>query len=305
MSRAVKGSSHAGKGKSRKKSTEIRERILQTPNSREEDEQETEFTQLRERPASSSAQTSQAGGSTGRNFLLLLVIFLAYVLVLLLVYYSFPNVTKEEAQYIKLPRNIEDAKNLGRLLKNYSGKYYYPVLFGYFVIYIFLQTFAIPGSIFLSIISGFLYPFYLALPLVCTCASIGASFCYLLSYLVGKRIVEKYLPERAADWKTKVDNQREHLMNYIIFLRVTPFLPNWFINIVSPVIDVPLSTFFIGTWIGVGPPTFVFIQAGTMLNELTSTSEAWSWTNVALLAVFAVVAVLPVAFKNTLRAKIE
>ena len=33
MSRAVKGSSHAGKGKSRKKSTEIRERILQTPNS--------------------------------------------------------------------------------------------------------------------------------------------------------------------------------------------------------------------------------------------------------------------------------
>lgn len=37
-----------------------------------------------------------------------------------------------------------------------------------------LQTFAIPGSIFLSILSGFLYPFPLALFLVCL-VSLGAA----------------------------------------------------------------------------------------------------------------------------------
>lgn len=56
---------------------------------------------------------------------------------------------------------------------------------------------------------------------------------------------------------------------------------------------------------GVAPPSFVFIQAGTTLNKLTSTSEAWSWTNVGLLAMFAVLAVLPVLFKKQLRAKLD
>ena len=48
----------------------------------------------------------------------------------------------------------------------------------------------------------------------------------------------------------QVQRHREHLMNYIIFLRITPFLPNWFINITSPVINVPLAPFFFGTFFG-------------------------------------------------------
>ena len=46
----------------------------------------------------------------------------------------------------------------------------------------------------------------------------------------------------------------------IFILRITPFLPNWFINIVSPVIDVALKPFWLGTFIGVAPPSFVAIQ---------------------------------------------
>lgn len=44
--------------------------------------------------------------------------------------------------------------------------------------------------------------------------------------------------------------------------RITPFLPNWFINIVSPVIGVDLRPFWIGTFVGVAPPSFVAIQVG-------------------------------------------
>ena len=58
----------------------------------------------------------------------------------------------------------------------------------------------------------------------------------------------------------KVEAQRGNLLSYIIFLRITPFLPNWFINIVSPVIGVPLLPFWVGSFIGVAPPSFVFIQ---------------------------------------------
>ena len=36
----------------------------------------------------------------------------------------------------------------------------------------------------------------------------GASFCYLLSYLVGRRLVMIYLPDRAQQWSAKVDKQQ-------------------------------------------------------------------------------------------------
>ena len=48
----------------------------------------------------------------------------------------------------------------------------------------------------------------------------------------------------------QVDKQRDNLLFYIIFLRITPFLPNWFINITSPIINVTLWPFWLGTFIG-------------------------------------------------------
>ena len=69
-----------------------------------------------------------------------------------------------------------------------------------------------------------------------------------------------YLPERASQWSAKVDSHRSNLLSYILFLRITPFLPNWFINIVSPVIGVRLPPFWLGTFVGVAPPSFIAIQ---------------------------------------------
>lgn len=113
-----------------------------------------------------------------------------------------------------------------------------------------LQAFAIPGSLFLSILSGFLFKFHIALTLVCTCSALGASLCYLLSQLVGRRLVKHYFPERARQWSEQVDKHRNELFSYILFLRMTPFLPNWFINLVAPVIGVPLYPFALGTFLG-------------------------------------------------------
>ena len=48
----------------------------------------------------------------------------------------------------------------------------------------------------------------------------------------------------------QVDRHRDNMTSYILFLRITPFLPNWFINVVSPVINVPLWTFFFATVLG-------------------------------------------------------
>jgi len=144
---------------------------------------------------------------------------------------------REDTQRLKLPREINDAKDLGRLLSKYKDSHYYTVLSSFFLTYILypwvvkhlcflniswnsLQTFAIPGSIFLSILSGFLFPTMFALFLVCTvsviaywfvwltfqmqCSGLGATFCYFLSSLIGQGLVRKYIPERAEKWREQV-----------------------------------------------------------------------------------------------------
>lgn len=253
----------------------------------------------------SHEKAKMQGGSARMSLLILLSIFLCAAFIMSLVYHNFPELTEEEYETIKIPKNMDDAKALGRVLSKYKDTYYVQVLVGYFATYIFLQTFAIPGSIFLSILSGFLYPFPLALFLVCLCSGLGASFCYLLSYVVGRPVVYKYLTDKAVKWSQQVEKHREHLINYIIFLRITPFLPNWFINITSPVINVPLKTFFIGTFLGVAPPSFVAIKAGTTLYQLTTAGEAVSWNSMIVLVVLAVVSILPAIFQKKLKQKFE
>ena len=54
---------------------------------------------------------------------------------------------------------------------------------------------------------------------ICFCSATGASFCYLLSYLVGRKLVNRYLPERAAAWSEQVQKHKSNMLSYIIFLR--------------------------------------------------------------------------------------
>lgn len=102
-----------------------------------------------------------------------------------------------------------------------------------------------------------------------------------------------------------VDKHRDNLLNYVVFLRVTPFLPNWFINLTAPVIGVPLIPFAVGTFLGVAPPSFVAIQAGKTLHTMSASDSTFSWASVAMLAIFAVLSLIPVFLKQRLKEKFE
>ena len=82
------------------------------------------------------------------------------------------------------------------------------------------------------------------------CSALGATFCYFLSAMVGRGLVKKYFPERLKSWRTQASHHHGDMLWYIIFLRITPFLPNWFINLASPIIGVRLTPFFWGTFFG-------------------------------------------------------
>ncbi|EQC25827.1 hypothetical protein SDRG_16277 [Saprolegnia diclina VS20] len=175
------------------------------------------------------------------------------------------------------------------------------VLASFVVVYVTLQTFAIPGPIILSILSGALYPFGFAQLLVAFCATTGASLCFLLSHFLGRSLVQRAFPAMIANFKDKIASNRGNLLYYLLFLRLTPLLPNWFVNVASPLVDVPFGHFVLATFLGLMPANFIHISTGATLN---SAAEAGSSNVVNFCILFSLqfVALLPTLFKSKLQA---
>jgi uncharacterized membrane protein YdjX (TVP38/TMEM64 family) len=123
------------------------------------------------------------------------------------------------------------------------------------MLYIILQAFAIPGTAYLSLIVGALYGPTLGLVMVALISTLGSSACYGMSALFGAPIAHAMWRDKLDDFRGKVADRSHDLLSYIIFLRVTPILPNTFINVASPIVGVPFRPFFIGrrSWL-LDPP---------------------------------------------------
>lgn len=101
-----------------------------------------------------------------------------------------PNFSDEERGMIfRIPKSPMDLYNITKVLEKYTQNYPFYVLFAFVYLYILLQAFAIPGPIFLCILSGplfgFVPGFFLALSVTfLTNVVLGTwSFLLLLSQL--------------------------------------------------------------------------------------------------------------------------
>ncbi|KAJ8973862.1 hypothetical protein NQ317_016874 [Molorchus minor] len=237
-------------------------------------------------------------------------IFLSSLLALFLVYNTFPNVTPDERQYIKLPWNIQEAKQLGIILNRYKSDNYYQVMAGVFTSYI-LKKYDVPSNICHSRITVSLDIGRISVSIFCSLIIsmymfyAGSITMFSTVSAIRKKIGAKIFPEKAQSWAVQVNKHKDNLFNYMVFLRVTPFLPNWFINLTAPVIGVPLYPFAFGTFIGVAPPSFIAIQGGQTLQNMTENDSAFSVTSFIWLAIFGLIALIPIFLKNRLKEKIE
>ncbi|KAF9186060.1 Transmembrane protein 41B [Haplosporangium sp. Z 767] len=206
------------------------------------------------------------------------------------------DLTDEQRQWLKFPRNAEDVQHLSIILEDYLAKHYYEVMACLVATYIAMQAFAVPGSAMLSVLAGALFKVWIGVPLVLFCASFGALCCYFISYYLGHPMVEKYLRARIKKLEVKIEAKRDDLFFYFAFLRVTPFIPNWFMNVASPHLGIPVLIFFFGTLIGVLPSTLVTVQAGATLAALASPDDFTLLTpqNIIMTVVICICLLLPI-----------
>ena len=156
----------------------------------------------------------------------------------------------------------------------------------------------------MSILSGALFGGVQGFFLVCFCATTGACLCYTMSIILGKNLIRKYFSLRLSQFQASLDKNRDDLIYYLLFLRVTPLLPNWFINISSPLLNVPLSKFALATFLGLMPMNVMHVKTGLMLNDLQSVGGI-DLKTVAMLFGIGFLVLLPTFFKKKLQSKFE
>lgn len=222
-------------------------------------------------------------------------VFFFFVAGLFCIYKTMPA-----AEYgrIKLPRTISDLRVLKDDLSKYAKEYPAKFILGYCSTYIFMQTFMIPGTIFMSLLAGALFGVIRGLFLVVFNATAGASSCFFLSKLIGKPLVSWLWPEKLRFFQGEIAKRREKLLNYMLFLRITPTLPNLFINLASPIVDIPFHVFFLATVIGLLPASLITVRAGLALGDLKSVKDLYDAKTLLVLFLIGLLIIIPTLFKR-------
>ncbi|XP_054456711.1 transmembrane protein 41A-B-like [Anoplopoma fimbria] len=194
---------------------------------------------------------------------------------------------------LKFPSDLDELRELAEMLKFYKREHHGYVLLLFCSAYLYKQSFAIPGSSFLNMLAGAIFGPWEGLVLACLLTTFGSSFCFLLSATFGKQHVVQFFPEKVDLLQRKVEENRSSLFFFLLFLRFFPMTPNWFLNITCPVLNIPMSIFFFSVLIGLIPYNFICVRTGSILSQISSLDDIFSWATLAQLLAIALMALLP------------
>ena len=203
--------------------------------------------------------------------MILVLLFVTGLSILVLLTVNLPTLSEEEKDILfTIPSDTRKISNTAALLKRYSASNGTLILAIFCTSYLFLQTFAIPGTLFLSILSGALWGKFYGMIVTSLCATIGSSFCFILSKTLLKGWVVRQWPKQIIYLHDKIKKQEKRVILLMLFLRLQPVVPNIVNNLVCPLVGMPLYAFSLGTFIGLIPFNLVHINTGATLSDLST-----------------------------------
>ena len=202
--------------------------------------------------------------------------------------------------YLDLDRflTLESLKANRQLLQQYHLEHGLLLVAAFMAIYIIQTGLALPGATILSLSAGAIFGPWLGTLYAVTAASIGATIAFLMTrYLLRELVLTKFGNKLEA-----INRELEERgLNYLLFLRLVPAFPFFLINLAAGLTRLPLRTFALGTFFGIIPGGFVYVNAGASLAQINSLSDIASprvLGSFALLGLFALVPALYAKFKN-------
>jgi uncharacterized membrane protein YdjX (TVP38/TMEM64 family) len=135
----------------------------------------------------------------------------------------------------------------------------------YISVYALAVAFSIPGAVVLTIAGGFLFGTWAGGLFVVVGATIGA----VGVFLAARTAFGEGLRRRAGPWIARLEaGFRENALSYLLVLRLVPLFPFWLVNLVPAFLGVPLTTYALGTFVGIIPGSFVYASVGNGLGAV-------------------------------------
>ncbi len=171
----------------------------------------------------------------------------------------------------------------------------------YMIVYAAAVAFSIPSGALMSITGGFLFGVVWGSLYILVGATVGAT----LLFAVAKMSVGDYLRGRAGPWMEKMEEGfGKNALSYLLMLRLMPLFPFFVVNLVPAFLGVPLSTYVIGTFVGIIPGVFVFASVGAGLGSIFDEGAEFSLSGILTpqialaMAGLALLVLIPVAYKR-------
>jgi uncharacterized membrane protein YdjX (TVP38/TMEM64 family) len=132
-------------------------------------------------------------------------------------------------------------------------------------VYVSAVVLSVPGAIWLTIISGFLFGPVAGTTYAVLAGTVGASIVFLIARFVAGDL----LRARAGGAVARMENGfRENALSYMLVLRLLPIFPFWLVNLVPALLGVRLQTYVLGTVVGVVPGSIVYTLLGSGLSAV-------------------------------------
>jgi len=199
---------------------------------------------------------------------------------------------------LKIPETFEELRAVKQTLQMYKEHYEFDLMLFISFSYIFLQTFMIPGPSVINILLGSIFSLVPAMLYVGIISCVGASMNFLAVKRLLKEPITALMPKKIANFQAELARHRNHIFNYMLFIRVTPILPHWFVSLASPIVGIPFHVFVLATVIGHQPMNLIAIHAGAALSSLRSVHDVYSLRTILFVLTAGSLALIPVLVKK-------
>lgn len=127
-----------------------------------------------------------------------------------------------------------------------------------------------PGAIFLTLISGLLFGSILGSIYVIVGATLGATLIFMSIKLSFTQVKHSTFTA----WIRKLEHGfQKNAFFYLLTLRLIPIFPFFVVNIVPALLNVPLTTYVLATFIGIIPGVLIYTTLGSSLNDILASGQ--------------------------------
>ena len=168
------------------------------------------------------------------------------------------------------------------------------VLGSYFLSYIVITAFSLPGAVWMTLGGGAFFGLFAGTVIVSFASSVGATLAMLIARFLLRDWVQSRFEKQMQIINAGINTDGGF---YLFTLRLVPAVPFFVINMGMGLTPLRAGTFYWVSQIGMLPGTLVYINAGSELGKIQSVGEILSPT---LIASFVLLGTFPLLVKKML-----